>query len=241
MSYSDDPYRLKSLLAQTLTKEEYNCWHIDNKSLLAFSADPKVISFAQKLVNQETLKNDKRLPLLMLIFYYCLTKDRMHASNIHYSLINVSILSKILFSKCNLHFFFQILEKQTWNSFDVWQIKLLEMFMDYSKTKVLVAPEIVSSILSKMESRLKQKRTEFAKEIKNFISTECYNFVNEMTDIQARNFFAVINYYDLIPNCMNLVDLSGKVNFIRLLYEFKKINYTTKTVKCINDIMKISK
>lgn len=97
LSYFDDPYRLKSLLAQTLTKEEYNCWHIDNKSLIAFSSDPKVISFAQKLVNENILKNDSRLPILMLMFYNCLIKDKMHVSNIYYSLINVSKLNPFLF------------------------------------------------------------------------------------------------------------------------------------------------
>lgn len=134
-----------------------------------------------------------------------------------------------------------MVEKPVWNSFDVWQIKLIEMFMDHPGTKALVSPEIICSILSKIESSLKQKHFEFVKEIKHFISTECYNFVNEMSDHQSRNFFGVVNYYDLVPNCINLVDLSGKVNFIRLLYEFKKINFTTKTVKCIGDIIKMSK
>lgn len=134
-----------------------------------------------------------------------------------------------------------MLEKHGWTSFDVWQIKLIEMFMDHSEKKTLVSPETVCSILGKIESSLIKKRLGFAKEVKHFISTDCYNFVNEMSDLQSRNFFAVVNYYDLVPNCINLVDLSGKVNYIRLLYEFKKLNYTTKTVKCIDDIIKISK
>lgn len=134
-----------------------------------------------------------------------------------------------------------MLEKHGWTSFDVWQIKLIEMFMDHSESKTLVSPETVCSILGKIESSLIKKRLDFAKEVKHFISTDCYNFVNEMSDLQSRNFFAVVNYYDLVPNCINLVDLSGKVNYIRLLYEFKKLNYTTKTVKCIDDIIKISK
>lgn len=128
-----------------------------------------------------------------------------------------------------------------WTSFDIFQIKLIELFMDHSESKTLVSPEIVGSILSKIKSNLILKRSEFAKEIKHFISKECYNFVHEMSDLQSRNFFSIVNYYDLVPNCINLVDLSGKVNYIRLLYEFKKLGYTTKTVKCIDDIIKISK
>lgn len=131
------------------------------------------------------------------------------------------------------------MEKQGWTSFDVWQIKLIELFMDHSEPKVLVSPEIVGSILSKIESNLIRKRSDFGKEIKHFISSECYNFIHELPDLQSRNFFAVVNYYDLVPNCINLVDLSGKVNYIRLLYEFKKLNYTTKAVKCIENIFKI--
>lgn len=113
--------------------------------------------------------------------------------------------------------------------------------MDHSESKTLVSPEIVCSILRKIESNLIRKRSDSAREVKHFISTDCYNFVHEMSDLESRNFFAVVNYYDLVPNCINLVDLSGKVNYIRLLYEFKKLNYTTKTVKCIEDIIKISK
>lgn len=115
------------------------------------------------------------------------------------------------------------------------------MFMSHSEEKTIISPEIVGSIIGKIETSLIMKRKELNKEIKQFISTECYNFVHEMSDLESRNFFAVVNYYDLVPNCLNLVDLTGKVNYIRLMYEFKKLNYTTKTVKCIDDILKISK
>lgn len=100
LSHLDDPDRLKSLLAQTLTTEQYSCWTIEPKTLLSFSSDAKVQNFmriflephgspteSQPAASKQELEVQQQI---MLQFYQCLTQDRMHALPIYLNLLLVN-------------------------------------------------------------------------------------------------------------------------------------------------------
>lgn len=97
MSHLDDPDRLKSLLAETLTTEQYSCWKIEPKSLVSFSNDPKVQNFTNTFLRKQS--SDENISasteeleiqqIITLQFYNCLTKDRMHALPIYMNLLMV--------------------------------------------------------------------------------------------------------------------------------------------------------
>lgn len=97
MSHLDDPDRLKSLLAETLTTEQYSCWKIEPKSLVAFSNDPKVQNFTNTFLRKQALDDNDSASteeleiqqIITLQFYNCLTKDRMHALPIYMNLLMV--------------------------------------------------------------------------------------------------------------------------------------------------------
>lgn len=97
MSHLDDPDRLKSLLAETLTTEQYSCWKIEPKSLVSFSNDPKVQNFTNTFLRSQTSDDSisastEELEIQQIItlqFYNCLTKDRMHALPIYMNLLMV--------------------------------------------------------------------------------------------------------------------------------------------------------
>lgn len=106
LSHVDDPHRLRSLFAQTLTTEQYSCWAIEPRTLLSFSNDELVANFIRIYLEPHRPRTCS-LPLptgpelevqqqIMLQFYNSLTQDRIHALPIYMNLLLVSELAKLL-------------------------------------------------------------------------------------------------------------------------------------------------
>jgi anaphase-promoting complex subunit 1 len=98
LSYLDDPTQSKSLLAQTLTSEQYTSWKISTKNLLSFSNDKNIVNFTNKLLmgpskvatdGLDYIDDDDIQQNLMLEAYNCLIHDKMHALPIYISLMTV--------------------------------------------------------------------------------------------------------------------------------------------------------
>ena len=101
LSHLDDPNRLKSLLAQTLTTEKYSSWKVESKNLLSFSNDRQMVSLtkmmlmtpkfnlADELTKIDHSADDLR-EMVLLQAYDCLTRDKIHALGIFMALDNVS-------------------------------------------------------------------------------------------------------------------------------------------------------
>lgn len=117
LSHLDDPDRLKSILAQTLTTEQYSCWMLEHKTLFSFSNDRRSQNFTRIFMSprKATEANVPRIQqpskvardepavehMVTLQFYNCLTKDRVHALPIYMSLLTVSLISKINYDHIN--------------------------------------------------------------------------------------------------------------------------------------------
>lgn len=95
LSHLEDPDRLKSLLSQTLTSEQYLCWDVDSKMVERFSNEPYILTFTDRFLhaNNEKLNEseNKCKQLLTLLFYNAVIKDKMHILSIYLSVYNVSI------------------------------------------------------------------------------------------------------------------------------------------------------
>lgn len=106
LSHLDDPDRLKSLLAQTLTTEQYSCWMIEPKTLQSFSNDRRSLNFTRIFLSLRNAVESSSVPkiqqpskfsrdepeieqMITLQFYNCLTQDRIHALPIYMSLLMV--------------------------------------------------------------------------------------------------------------------------------------------------------
>lgn len=108
LSHLDDPDRLKSLLSQTLTTEQYSCWKIEPKTLLSFCNNRRVQNFTRIFVSKRpTDAGSSNVPkiqkpslfarnepeveqMVTLQFYNCLTKDRIHVLPIYINLLTVN-------------------------------------------------------------------------------------------------------------------------------------------------------
>lgn len=94
LSHLEDPDRLKSMLAQTLTMEQSICWQIDMNDLQQFSSERMVKSFLSRCL--ETKGTDLSYSELvkrhqmMLLFYNAVVKDRMHLLPVYLTLYDVS-------------------------------------------------------------------------------------------------------------------------------------------------------
>lgn len=98
LSHLDDPNRLKSLLAQTLTTEKYSSWKVEPENLLSFSNDRLMVSLTKMmlmapqfhLADECDKAPDDLREMILLQAYDCLTRDKIHALGIYMALDNVS-------------------------------------------------------------------------------------------------------------------------------------------------------
>lgn len=225
-SHLDDPDRLKSLFAQTLTTEQYACWKIDTKSLETFSSDPIVIGFTDRFLSIDARENKltqlelERYQQLIIIFYNSVIKDKMHGLPIYLSIVNT--LQAI---------------KENPKTYDVWQLKLIEIFIRKSKDNLLLSKEIVYSVLENLKTYIESCQISCRNHLKLFITSHCIDSFCKLSSSDISKVLAVIVYYDLHPNVLNLVDLTGTVNYMRLLFELKKLNMETSTINCIIKVL----
>lgn len=102
LSQLDDPNRLKSMLAQTLTTDKYSCWKVEPSSLLSFSNDRLMVNLTKIMLmvpkfhlvdnlSNESSRSDELREMILLQTYDCLTRDKIHALGIYMAIDNVSI------------------------------------------------------------------------------------------------------------------------------------------------------
>ncbi|XP_055843307.1 anaphase-promoting complex subunit 1 [Episyrphus balteatus] len=228
-SHLDDPDRLKSLLAQTLTTEQYTCWKIDTKSLETFSSDPIVIGFTDRFLSVDARENKltkvelERYQQLIVIFYNSVIKDKMHGLPIYLSIVNTM----------------QAIKSNS-KTYDVWQLKLIEIYTRMQTENILISKEIVNSVLENLKSYIESCQVSCRNHLKKFITSHCFDSLCELSSTEISKVLAVVVFYGILPNVLSLVDLTGKVNYMRLLYELNKINMETSTINCIIKVLDIS-
>lgn len=95
LSHLEDPDRLKSMLAQTLTMEQSICWQIDIHDLHQFGNERMVRPFLSRCLAtkgtdfsyHELVKRQQ----MMILFYNAVVKDRIHLLPVYLTLYDVSI------------------------------------------------------------------------------------------------------------------------------------------------------
>ncbi|XP_017050802.1 anaphase-promoting complex subunit 1 [Drosophila ficusphila] len=220
LSHLEDPDRLKSMLAQTLTMEQSICWQIDMNDLQQFASERMVKPFLSRCL--ETKGTDLSYPELvkrhqmMLLFYNAVVKDRMHLLPVYLTL-------------------YDHVTKSMLNNIDVWQLKLIDAFL--SRGRETEHPLISVELIQMMQELFKQEMEDSTRELclplREFLSRKRLDpsYVTTVSGPDLQRAFCVINYYNLLPNMLNGVDLStGTVNYMRLLYEFRQLNLGAHTI-----------
>ncbi|EDV34305.1 uncharacterized protein Dana_GF21034 [Drosophila ananassae] len=220
LSHLEDPDRLKSMLAQTLTMEQSICWQIDMNDLQQFSSERMVKSFLSRCL--ETKGTDLSYSELvkrhqmMLLFYNAVVKDRMHLLPVYLTLYDHVTKSMV-------------------SNNDVWQLKLIDAYLSRSKESdhPLISVELIQMMQELFKLQMEGSTRELCIPLREFLSRKRLDpsYITTVSGPDLQRVFCVINYYNLMPNMLSGVDLStGTVTHLRLLYEFRQMNLGAHTV-----------
>ncbi|XP_037936242.1 anaphase-promoting complex subunit 1 [Teleopsis dalmanni] len=220
LSHLEDPDRLKSLFAQTLTTEQYNCWEIDTKTLERFSNESYVIAFTDRFLHMDKDSvNDieyQKKQQLTLLFYNAVIRDKMHVLPIY-----LAIFDHI----CRI--------KKLPSSIDVWQIKLIDTYIDhYQKDHILFSKELVNSNLERLKLYFENSLHELNVYLKLFVSTSSFDasILADLSTADMARLMAIINYYNLTPNVVEHLNISNTICYEGYLYELAKNKLEPRTI-----------
>ncbi|XP_017115012.1 anaphase-promoting complex subunit 1 [Drosophila elegans] len=220
LSHLEDPDRLKSMLAQTLTMEQSICWQIDSNDLQQFASERMVKPFLSRCL--ATKGTDLSYPELvkrhqmMLLFYNAVVKDRMHLLPAYLTL-------------------YDHVTKSMLTNIDVWQLKLIDAYLNRSQESEhpLISVELIQMMQELFKQEMEDSTRELCLPLREFLSRKRLepSYVTTVSGPDLQRTFCVINYYNLLPNMLNGVDLStGTVNYMRILYEFRQLNLGAHTI-----------
>ncbi|KAH8287008.1 hypothetical protein KR054_000545 [Drosophila jambulina] len=221
LSHLEDPDRLKSMLAQTLTMEQSICWQIDINDLHQFGNERLVKPFLNRCLS--TKGTDFSYPemvkrhQMMLLFYNAVVKDRIHLLPVYLTLYDHVTKSMI-------------------NNIDVWQMKLIDAYLgrrDLAEEHPLISVELIQMMQELFKQEMEESTSELCLPLREFLSQKRLepSYVTTVSGPDLQRAFCVINYYNLMPNMLSGVDLStGTVNYMRILYECRQLNLEAHTI-----------
>ncbi|XP_023031148.1 anaphase-promoting complex subunit 1 [Drosophila willistoni] len=220
LSHLEDPDRLKSMLAQTLTMEQSICWQIDARDLQQFASERLVKPFLSRFLDtkgtQLSYGELTKRHQLMLLFYNAVVKDRMHLLPVYLTLYD------------------HVTKSMPTNN-DVWQIKLIEAYLGQGQEEKhpLISVELIQMMTEIFKLQLEASGRELCVPLREFLSQKRLepSYVASVNAQDLQRVFCVINYYNLMPNLLNGVDLSsGTINYMRVLYEFRQLQLAPHTI-----------
>ncbi|XP_075158873.1 anaphase promoting complex subunit 1 [Haematobia irritans] len=228
LSHLEDPDRLKSLFSQTLTTEQYICWEIDPKTLERFSNEPYVIGFTDRFLHlDEPQSSNTELALkqhLTMLFYNAVVKDKMHVLPIFVATYNHVLR----------------LTTQEANFNDIWQLKLLNCYLDqYSHPHILFPKELISSYIEQFKVYMEMYRQKLSKPLRQFLNARDFesHAIANLSQEDLAQMVAVIIYYQLTPNLLNTT-MPSPSNYMGYVKEFAKLNLEANTTQCLLTILK---
>lgn len=119
-------------------------------------------------------------------------------------------------------------------------MKLIDIYLNrINLENKLISRELVNSYGFKLMDLLLKWRQRFTSHIKNYISCASLNIelLENLNQDDIAKLLSVIIYHGIPPNILNLVDLSGPLNYIRYLYEFSKLKLEPLSMYCIINVL----
>lgn len=224
--------KLRILLDQTMTKSP---WKIGANNLLSFSSDPFVVSLTNKLlipfnvnkldgVEEASPDEMKIRQILTTQTYDCLFNDKMHGLPIYISIL--MSLKKV---------------KETPTTFDIWQFKIISSALSKiqsSHSEFLLSSDIIRSSIIEPETLIEDWANSNISQLKQYLFSANTIYLQE-TDLKILlKIAAVVVFYDVPINVLNLIDLSGgQLNYIKMIVELKKLGLGSNTIRCIFNIL----
>lgn len=233
-SHLEDPNRLKTLLSQTLTEEQFIAWKIDTKSLISFSHDENIVNFTNKFifpllepeVDDAASAEETLVQKLILLAYNCLTKDKMHALSIYVDLIGAT---RDLNNSSNPQHF-------------VWQLKIiakiLEMYKHVNEDDFLLSYEILSSILVCIKLRIEKLVQQTQTLLKEFLKTNDLMLLRSVNDEKELNeIVTILTFYGISLDERILPQ--GTLNKLQVLAHLKKVGLDSEAIMFVKNLFQL--
>lgn len=236
-SHLEDPNRLKTLLSQTLTEEQFKAWKISPKSLLSFSHDENIVNFTNKFIFPLTGSEvhdlgaadpmeDTLVQKLILLAYNCLTKDKMHALSIYIDLIGAT---RDLNNSSN--------PQQL-----VWQLKIiakiLEMYKHVNEDDFLLSYEILNSILVSIKLRVESLVKQRQLLLKEFLKTNDVMLLRSVKDEKELNeVVSILVFYGIALDARILPQ--GPTNKLQVLAHLKKVGLDSEAILFVKNLFQL--
>ncbi|XP_030380933.1 anaphase-promoting complex subunit 1 [Scaptodrosophila lebanonensis] len=220
LSHLEDPDRLKSMLAQTLTMEQSICWQIDANDLSQFVNERLVKPFLSRFLDTKgtdlTYTELSKRHQLTLLFYNAVVKDRMHLLVVYLTL-------------------YDHVTKEMYTNNDVWQVKLIDAYLCQKQQQQheLISVELIQMLLEIFKLQLEASARELCLPLREFLSRKSLepSYVSGLSSHDLQRVFCVVNFYDFMPDLLNGIDLSNdSINYMRLMYEFRQLNLSAHTI-----------
>uniref|UniRef100_T1J8K9 Uncharacterized protein n=1 Tax=Strigamia maritima TaxID=126957 RepID=T1J8K9_STRMM len=115
LSYVEDPRGFRSVLTQSLTKDNVGNWSTKPDAIEAFSKDPNVLNFTKYFLQDQTDVEDAHLKqILCNVLFECVTQEKLEFFSTYVSLLQT----------------LREIESASSPSNNLWQIKLAVIFSD---------------------------------------------------------------------------------------------------------------
>ncbi|XP_017852968.1 anaphase-promoting complex subunit 1 [Drosophila busckii] len=220
LSHLEDPDRLKSMLAQTLTMEQSICWQVVAQDLQQFASERLVKPFISRFLDTKgtnlSYNELSKRHHLMLLFYNAVVKDRMHLLPVYLTL-------------------YDHVTKPVIHNTDVWQVKLIDAYLTKcsESAHALISVELIQMMLEMLKLQLETTLQELCLPLREFLCQKQLdpNYVASICAQDLQRIHCVINYYNFMPNMLSDVDLSGApINYFRIMLEFRHLDLSPQTI-----------
>lgn len=120
------------------------------------------------------------------------------------------------------------------NNNDVWQVKLIDAYLGKSPGEhTLISVELIEMMQELFKVQLEVSTRDLCVPLREFLCQKRLepSYVACISAQDLQRVYCVINYYNLLPDLLNGVDMSnGPINYLRIMYEFQQLNLSSKTI-----------
>lgn len=118
-------------------------------------------------------------------------------------------------------------------------MKLINLYLEnYAQTHILFSKELVLAYIEQFKTFIDNCRQQLALPLRQFIGSRDFeaHIIANLSAQDVNRLVAVIIFYQLTPNLMNLI-VQRPANYIGYIKEFKKLQMDASTTQCLLKVL----
>lgn len=122
---------------------------------------------------------------------------------------------------------------------DVWQLKLLNCYLNhYTQSHILFSKELICAYIEQFQTFIDNCRQTLSLPLRQFISSADFepHIIANLSEQDVARLVAVIIYYQLTPNLLNLI-IQRPANYVGYIKEFQKLQLDSTTTQCLLKVL----